>query len=56
MDHSQRIFARFEVSTNPGQDQFVGHRAGKLLEPRLTARVAAVLFAAVGAALVADIL
>jgi len=35
---------------------FVGHRAGKLLEPRLTARVAAVLFAAVGAALVADIL
>ena len=35
---------------------FVGHRAGKLLDPRLTARVAAVLFAAVGAALIAGLL
>jgi putative Ca2+/H+ antiporter (TMEM165/GDT1 family) len=30
---------------------FVGHRAGKLLDPRLTQRIAAVLFAGVGAAL-----
>ena len=30
---------------------FVGNRAGKLLDPHLTQRVAAVLFALVGAAL-----
>ena len=30
---------------------FVGNRAGKLLDPRITQRVAAVLFAAVGVAL-----
>jgi putative Ca2+/H+ antiporter (TMEM165/GDT1 family) len=34
---------------------FVGHRAGKLLDPRRTARIAAVLFAIVGAALVAGV-
>jgi len=30
---------------------FVGNRAGKLLDPRLTQKIAAVLFAGVGAAL-----
>jgi len=35
---------------------FVGHRAGKLLDPHVTKRVAAVLFALVGAALVAGLL
>jgi Ca2+/H+ antiporter, TMEM165/GDT1 family len=30
----------------------VGHRAGRLLDPRLTKRIAAVLFAVIGAALV----
>jgi putative Ca2+/H+ antiporter (TMEM165/GDT1 family) len=35
---------------------FVGHRAGKLLDPHLTKRIAAVLFALVGAALVAGLL
>jgi putative Ca2+/H+ antiporter (TMEM165/GDT1 family) len=35
---------------------FVGHRAGKLLPQRLTQRVAAVLFALVGVALVAGLL
>jgi putative Ca2+/H+ antiporter (TMEM165/GDT1 family) len=35
---------------------FVGHRAGKLLNPRLTKRIAAALFAGVGAALVAGAL
>lgn len=35
---------------------FVGHRAGKLLDPRLAQRVAAALFAVVGAALIAGIL
>lgn len=34
----------------------LGHRAGKLLNPRLTQRVAAVLFAAVGLALVGGLL
>jgi putative Ca2+/H+ antiporter (TMEM165/GDT1 family) len=34
----------------------VGHRAGKLLDPHVTKRVAAVLFALVGAALLAGIL
>jgi putative Ca2+/H+ antiporter (TMEM165/GDT1 family) len=34
----------------------VGHRAGKLLDPHLTKRIAAVLFAAVGAALLAGLL
>lgn len=32
---------------------FLGHRAGKLLDPRWTKRIAAVLFALVGAALLA---
>ena len=35
---------------------FVGHRAAKLLKPQLTQRIAAVLFAAVGLALVAGFL
>jgi Ca2+/H+ antiporter, TMEM165/GDT1 family len=35
---------------------FVGHRAGKLLSPRITQKVAAVLFALVGAALLAGLL
>jgi putative Ca2+/H+ antiporter (TMEM165/GDT1 family) len=35
---------------------FVGHRAGKLLDAHLTQRVAAVLFALVGAALVGGLL
>jgi putative Ca2+/H+ antiporter (TMEM165/GDT1 family) len=35
---------------------FVGHRAGKLLDPDLTRRVAAVLFAAVGCALLTGVL
>jgi putative Ca2+/H+ antiporter (TMEM165/GDT1 family) len=35
---------------------FIGHRAGKLLDPHLTKRIAAVLFALVGAALLAGIL
>jgi putative Ca2+/H+ antiporter (TMEM165/GDT1 family) len=32
---------------------FVGHRAGKLLDPHLTKRIAALLFAVIGVALVA---
>lgn len=36
-----------------GLATFVGHRAGRLLDPRLTKRIAAVIFAAVGAALLA---
>jgi putative Ca2+/H+ antiporter (TMEM165/GDT1 family) len=35
---------------------FIGHRAGKLLNPRLTKRIAAVLFAAVGVAFVTGVL
>jgi putative Ca2+/H+ antiporter (TMEM165/GDT1 family) len=35
---------------------FVGHRAGKLLDPHLTKRIAAVLFALIGAALVAGLI
>ncbi len=35
---------------------FVGHRAGKLLDPHVTKRIAAALFAVVGAALVAGLL
>ena len=35
---------------------FVGNRAGKLLDPKLTGRIAAVLFLGVGALLVAGIL
>ncbi len=35
---------------------FVGHRAGRLLDPHLTRRVAAVVFAAIGAALLAALL
>ena len=35
---------------------FVGHRAGKLLDPHLTKKIAAVLFALVGAALVTGVL
>jgi putative Ca2+/H+ antiporter (TMEM165/GDT1 family) len=35
---------------------FIGHRAGKLLDAHLTKRIAAVLFALVGAALVAGLL
>lgn len=35
---------------------FLGHRAGKLLDPHLTKRIAAVLFALVGAALAAGLL
>jgi putative Ca2+/H+ antiporter (TMEM165/GDT1 family) len=35
---------------------FVGHRAGKLLSPRLTQRIAAVAFALVGIALILHIL
>jgi putative Ca2+/H+ antiporter (TMEM165/GDT1 family) len=35
---------------------FIGHRAGKLLSPRVTQKVAAVLFAAVGAALLTGVL
>jgi Ca2+/H+ antiporter, TMEM165/GDT1 family len=35
---------------------FVGHRAGKLLSPGVTQRVAAVLFALVGAALLAGLI
>ena len=34
----------------------VGHHAGRLLDPKLTKRIAAVLFAVVGAALVAGVL
>ena len=34
---------------------FIGHRAGKLLDPHITQKVAAVLFALVGVALVAGI-
>jgi putative Ca2+/H+ antiporter (TMEM165/GDT1 family) len=34
----------------------LGHRAGKLLDPRVTKRVAAVVFAAAGAALIAGVL
>jgi putative Ca2+/H+ antiporter (TMEM165/GDT1 family) len=34
----------------------IGHRAGKLLDPRVTQRVAAVVFAAIGVALVAGLL
>ncbi len=39
-----------------GLATFIGHRAGKLLDPRLTKRIAAVIFAAVGAALLAGVL
>lgn len=39
-----------------GLATFIGHRAGKLVDPRLTKRVAAVIFAAVGAALLAGVL
>ena len=35
---------------------FVGHRAGKLLDPHLTKRIAAALFAMVGVALLAGLL
>ena len=35
---------------------FVGHRAGKLLDPHLTKRIAAVMFALIGAALLSGIL
>ena len=35
---------------------FVGNRAGKLLDPKLTQRVAAVIFLAVGALLIAGVL
>ncbi len=35
---------------------YVGHRAGKLLDPHLTKRVAAVLFAGIGVALVTGLL
>ena len=35
---------------------FVGHHAGKLLDPHVTKRVAAVLFALVGVALLAGLL
>jgi putative Ca2+/H+ antiporter (TMEM165/GDT1 family) len=35
---------------------FVGHRAGKLLDPNVTKRVAAALFAVIGAALIAGVL
>jgi putative Ca2+/H+ antiporter (TMEM165/GDT1 family) len=35
---------------------FVGHHAGRLLDPNVTKRVAAVLFAAIGVALVAGLL
>ncbi len=35
---------------------FVGHRAGRLLDPRLTKRIAGVLFALIGAALLAGLL
>ena len=35
---------------------FVGHRAGKLLDPHLTKRVAAVVFAGIGGALVTGLL
>jgi putative Ca2+/H+ antiporter (TMEM165/GDT1 family) len=35
---------------------FVGHRAGTLLDPHLTKRIAAVLFALIGAALVAGLI
>ena len=35
---------------------FIGHRAGKLLDPKLTKRIAAVVFALIGAALLAGIL
>jgi putative Ca2+/H+ antiporter (TMEM165/GDT1 family) len=35
---------------------FVGHRAGKLLDPHVTKKVAAVLFALIGAALLAGLL
>lgn len=35
---------------------FIGHRAGKLVDPRVTQRVAAVLFALIGGALVAGVL
>jgi putative Ca2+/H+ antiporter (TMEM165/GDT1 family) len=35
---------------------FVGHRAGKLLRPERTQKIAAVLFAAVGVALIAGLL
>jgi putative Ca2+/H+ antiporter (TMEM165/GDT1 family) len=34
---------------------FVGHRAGKLLDPDVTRRVAAVLFTAIGVALVSGV-
>ena len=34
---------------------FLGHRAGKLLDPHVTKRIAAILFALVGAALVAGL-
>jgi putative Ca2+/H+ antiporter (TMEM165/GDT1 family) len=34
----------------------IGHRAGKLLDPRWTKRIAAVLFAAIGGALLAGLL
>ncbi len=34
----------------------VGHRAGKLLDPNVTKRIAAVVFALIGAALLADVL
>lgn len=35
---------------------FVGHRAGKLLDPHLTKRIAAVLFALIGTGLLAGVL
>jgi putative Ca2+/H+ antiporter (TMEM165/GDT1 family) len=35
---------------------FVGHRAGKLLDPHLTQRIAAVVFALIGAALLSGLL
>jgi putative Ca2+/H+ antiporter (TMEM165/GDT1 family) len=35
---------------------FVGHRAGKLLDPHLTKRIAAVMFALIGVALLVGLL
>jgi hypothetical protein len=35
---------------------FVGNHAGKMLDPNVTKRIAAVLFAAIGGALIAGLL
>jgi len=50
------VFGGATLALCAGIAVFVGHRAGKLLDPNRTKRIAAVLFAVSGAALVAGLL